>query len=271
MKSRSASKGQVESAFERRAERAELLGAESTSAAAPLRFAAGLYRVQGAIAGALESRHASRPLTGSLARDAEIVLPQLPRLLRYAVEAGPPALAEQARSRSEDDALAARSRLLVYWNDDIASGEDYLSRALLRSYVEVLASLKIAPDRLHRPGRCPFCGGPAWIGSRRADSGIDGARLILGCALCGGEWQANRGRCPCCSEESPEKLPTFQANAHPLVRIEACDTCHRYLKTIDQSLDARSIPEVDDLVSVAIDLWATEAGYTRLEPGLAGL
>jgi len=28
---------------------------------------------------------------------------------------------------------------------------------------------------------------------------------------------------------------------------------------------------VDDLLSVAMDLWAREAGYTRLEPGLAGI
>jgi formate dehydrogenase maturation protein FdhE len=55
------------------------------------------------------------------------------------------------------------------------------------------------------------------------------------------------------------------------VRIEVCETCHRYLKSIDQTLDARSIPEVDDLLSLAMDVWALEEGYTRLEPGLAGI
>ena len=100
---------------------------------------------------------------------------------------------------------------------------------------------------------------------------MDGARRIFGCALCGQEWQANRGRCPCCGEENPEKLPSFQEDAHPLVRIEACDTCRRYVKSIDQTLDARSIPAVDELLSLAMDLWAREAGYIRLEPGLAGI
>ena len=268
MKSRSASRSEVESAFQRRAERAELLAAESSSAAVPLRFAAGLYRVQGTVAGKLE---ASKELTGSLAKDAKLLLPHLRQLLRYAIDAGPESLAAQARARWEDDDAAARSRLSVYWDDEIASREDYLSRSLLRPYVEVLASLWIPPDRLHRPGYCPFCGGPAWISARRSDSSMDGARRILGCALCGGEWQANRGRCPCCSEENPEKLPSFHQEAQPSVRIEACDTCHRYVKSIDQTVDARSIPEVDDLLSVAMDLWAREAGYTRLEPGLAGI
>jgi FdhE protein len=66
-------------------------------------------------------------------------------------------------------------------------------------------------------------------------------------------------------------LPSFQDEKSPLARIEACDTCKRYLKSIDLSLDARPIPEVDDLVSLALDLWAADQGYQRIEPGLAGI
>jgi formate dehydrogenase maturation protein FdhE len=268
---RGASKGVAESAFDRRSHRAELLVKESESARDPLRFAAGLYQAQGRMAGELESSHASSPLTGSLANDAERLVRAAPRLLRYAVESGPEALSNQARARMLDEPSVVRSRLLVYWTDDSHAREDYFSRALLRPYVEVLANLRISPDRRHRPGRCPFCGGPAWIASRRSDSGMDGALRLLGCALCGGEWQFNRGRCPCCSEEDPYKLPTFQSDAHPSVRIEACETCHRYVKSIDQTLDARTIPEVDDLLSLSMDVWASEAGFTRIEPGLAGI
>jgi formate dehydrogenase maturation protein FdhE len=31
------------------------------------------------------------------------------------------------------------------------------------------------------------------------------------------------------------------------------------------------VPEVDDVGSIALDLWAVEQGYTRIEPGLAGM
>ena len=55
------------------------------------------------------------------------------------------------------------------------------------------------------------------------------------------------------------------------VRIEACETCKRYAKSIDLTLDARPIAEVDDLATLALDLWAQEEGYTRIEPGLAGI
>ena len=50
-----------------------------------------------------------------------------------------------------------------------------------------------------------------------------------------------------------------------------CETCGRYVKSIDLTLDARPIPQVDDLVSLSMDLWAAEEGYTRIEPGMAGI
>jgi formate dehydrogenase maturation protein FdhE len=43
------------------------------------------------------------------------------------------------------------------------------------------------------------------------------------------------------------------------------------MKSLDLSLDARPIPEVDDLLSISLDLWAVEQGFTRIEPGLAGI
>jgi len=159
----------------------------------------------------------------------------------------------------------------VYWAGDRSSGEDYLSRAILRPYVELLRGLNVAPDRAHRRGRCPFCGGAPWISARREGSAEEGARRLLGCALCGLEWNFNRILCPSCFEEDPHRLPSFQNDKHPAVRIEACETCRRYVKSLDLSLDARPIPEVDDLVSIAMDLWAVEQGYSRIEPGLAGL
>jgi formate dehydrogenase maturation protein FdhE len=113
--------------------------------------------------------------------------------------------------------------------------------------------------------------GPPWIAARRSESDADGARRLLGCALCGAEWPFGRIRCPCCFEEDPTKLPSFQSGTYPMVRIEACEACLRYVKSIDLTADARAIPEVDDLVSLGMDLWAQEQGYARVAPGLAGI
>jgi formate dehydrogenase maturation protein FdhE len=260
--------GAVESAFERRAARADLLAAAPVTAAEPLRFAAGLYRAQGRLASQIESAHAAHPLTASLAVDADRFVDRLGDVLRFAAEDGPPVLAEQARLRLTEDTGERRSRLFEWWSGDRGGGEDYLSRALLRPYAEVLARLGAAPDRPHRPGHCPFCGGPPWIAARRPEA--DGARRVLGCALCGGEWPLGRVLCPACAEGDPSKLPSFQSPSYPAVRIEACESCRRYVKSVDLTLDARAIPEVDDLVSLGMDLWAAARGFARIEPGLAG-
>jgi formate dehydrogenase maturation protein FdhE len=44
----------------------------------------------------------------------------------------------------------------------------------------------------------------------------------------------------------------------------------RYVKSIDSPRPAAARC-VDDLVSIAMDLWAVDQGYSRIEPGLAGI
>ena len=192
-------------------------------------------------------------------------------VLAFAVEKGPEALREQARGRREDALETARTRLLVYWSGERSSREDYLSRAMLRPYVESLRLAAIAPARVHRRGQCPFCGGAPWIAVLRDGSAMEGARRTLGCALCGGEWTFPRILCPACFEENPQRLPYFSDERRRAVRLETCETCRRYVKSIDLSEDARPVPEVDDLASLALDLWAREQGFERIEPGLAGI
>ncbi len=261
----------VASEFERRAARAETLARIAGAPRDPLEFAAGLFRAQARVAAALEDLHADDPLSGRLAEDAERLGAQAAVVLRYAAECGPPGLAADALSRREDTASTARTRMLVWWEGGPPAREDYLSRAMLRPYVAVLRTLGIAPDRIHRRGACPYCAGAPSAAARREGSLMEGAKRMLVCALCGDEWSFGRILCPCCLEENPERLPSFSASAHPTVRIEACETCRRYVKSIDLSEDARPIPEVDDLLSLSMDLWAREQGFERIEPGIAGL
>ncbi|HEX9604458.1 MAG TPA: formate dehydrogenase accessory protein FdhE [Myxococcales bacterium] len=250
----------------KRAERAELLAPQAASAEAPLRFAAGLYRAQRELARAL----AAGPLSAELDEQAGALLANAEPLLRHAVS-GPPQLAEEARARLQDDAQTARTRLFVYWSGGPEARSDYLSRALLKPWVELLAAERRQPVRDLREGNCPFCGGLPWVSARKILPESHGAQRLLHCALCAGQWDFPRIRCASCGEADPHLLPSFQDEKDPTARIEACDTCKRYLKSIDLSLDARPIPEVDDLVSLALDLWAADQGYQRIEPGLAGI
>jgi formate dehydrogenase maturation protein FdhE len=260
----------VEGAFARRAERAGSLAGQSSSGAALLDFAAGLYRAQGALASAIERAQAGRAFTGILERDLPGFAGQLDLVLAFAADKGPAPLAETARTWRQSD---CGPQLQAFWGGERSGRQHYLQRALLRPYVEVLAALGVTPEAGASADGCRFCGGAPWIACRRPRAAIDGdgAQRVLGCALCGGEWVVNRICCPACDEQNPDKLPCFQSDRHPAVRVEACATCRGYLKSIDLAIDGRAIPEVDDLLSLSMDLWAGEEGYARLEPGLAGI
>jgi formate dehydrogenase maturation protein FdhE len=250
--------------FEQRGSRAALLASSAGAAREPLEFASALCAAQ-----ALVAKKITQPLSGRLSEDVAALLPLLQPVLRVGAEQGPEQLAVEADKRLHDQTEIAHNRLLVYWNGD-APG-DYLARAMLQPYAETLRVLKIAPDRVHAKGHCPFCGGAAWISVRKPMPEADSGFRYLLCSLCGLEWSFNRGTCPSCFEAQPQNVPVFQSDAHPNVRIEACETCHRYLKSIDLTKDARPIAPIDDLLSLSMDLWAADEGYTRIEPGLAGI
>jgi formate dehydrogenase accessory protein FdhE len=267
----SGSKSPVAAAFLKAAQRAEALAGESTVAQEPLRFAAGLYRAQAEVAAGIQALHAKSPLSGRLEADASRLVGPLRTIHQHVAEMAPPLLAAVARERLSENTEVEQARLAVYWNGTRDEREDYLSRAALRPYVEVLVRNQLSIDRPKSVRVCPHCGGQPWVAARRTQPNTHGAQRLLVCALCGSEWVVNRILCPACGEEDPKKLPSFNADRYPAVRIEACESCHRYVKSIDLTLDARAIPEVDDLLSVGMDLWAAEQGYARIESGLAGV
>ncbi len=257
----------VHTGLDLRAMRAETLAVGVPASRAPLAFAATLLRAQAVLARAIEPI----ALTGRFTEDVDRLLPLSESLLRIVADRGPDLLVEQSLARLDDDPSTARTRLTLYWSGETSSRDDYLSRAILRPYAEVLRAQGTTPDRVHRPRHCPFCGGAAIISSRRTPPDAEAGLRLLHCALCALEWNINRILCPACAEEDPYKLPVFTNELHPAVRIEACETCRRYVKSIDLTLDARPIAEVDDLVSLSMDLWAIDEGLVRIEPGLAGV
>jgi formate dehydrogenase formation protein len=245
--------------FEQRGARAALLASSADAARETLEFASVLCNAQALVT--------FPSLTGRLTKDA----PSFPLepVLRTAAEHGPETLAIEAEKRLHEDSHTASTRLLVYWGG--GARDDYLSRALLQPYMEALRTHNIAPDRIHLRGHCPFCGGAPWISARKAAHDADSGFRYMACSLCSLEWNVNRIECASCFEGDPYKLPAFQSDAHSNVRIEACETCRRYIKSIDLTHDARPIPIIDDLLSISMDLWAVDEGFTRIEPGLAGL
>jgi FdhE protein len=257
-------------AFEKRAARAAALLVSAPAVAEPLVFAGKLFRQQGRLAAAVASRHEEAPFSGR-AGDLPRIVDLLAPLLAFAVADGPPELAEAAAERAKDDPATAVSRLRVYWEGEREAQDDYLSRAFLRPFAEALATRGVMLVRPRHEGHCPACGSAPIVSYRKELPETNGGARFLVCGLCGTDWPFNRVRCPSCQEEDPARLSSFQSDVHKNVRIEACETCKYYVKSLDLTLDARPLPEVDDLASLAMDLWAIDEGWTRLEPGWAGI
>ena len=67
------------------------------------------------------------------------------------------------------------------------------------------------------------------------------------------------------------KLPVYTAEELKHVRVEACDICRSYIKTVDMTKSGRAEPIVDEMASIPLDLWAQGQGCTKLQPNLLQL
>jgi formate dehydrogenase accessory protein FdhE len=255
--------------------RAERLAEADVAAAAVLRFAAHLARVQRDIyVGLSASRPAGGPsLTGRLDADLSRVRPLVQLLLESVAAHGPDPLARGAADLQQADPAAIDELLIEYWR--VPRDDQFFPKACLQPYARALADARIPPidrDASHADNRCPFCGGRPQLAVLRAtETQADGGRRHLLCATCLTVWPFRRIRCPHCGEEDEPKLGYFHASAYPHVRVEACDTCGHYLKAVDLAQAGLAVPLVDEIAASALDIWAREQGYVKIERNLIGL
>lgn len=146
--------------------------------------------------------------------------------------------------------------------------EAFLSQIVRQPYQETLARRRGALPRQVQP-LCPFCGAHPVVAVLRPEG--DGAKRSLLCNLCFTEWDFRRLLCPHCGEEDKDKLPVYTAEEFPHIRVEACDTCGSYIKSVDLTRNGLAVPEVDELASISLDIWAAENGYSKLQANLFGL
>lgn len=138
-------------------------------------------------------------------------------------------------------------------------------RVLMQPYAERFRN----PPSEPQGGVCPVCGHKPVVGVLRGEG--DGARRSLVCSLCSLEWPYRRLICPNCGEEDKEKLPVYKADRIDHVRIEACDTCRTYIKSVDLTKDGFAVPQVDEIATLTLNLWADERGYAKVETNLLGM
>jgi formate dehydrogenase maturation protein FdhE len=257
--------------WDRRISRAEQLAATGGATAALLAAYARVLRSQRAMDEALAR---AGVLAGSLARDAPHLVAAAQQLLEETAAHGPALLADEARRLQAEGGAELLHRLIEYARD--GQGADFFAKAILQAYGERLAAAGVARgdgDRTHADNRCPRCGGPPQVSFLEAMSSADGdgGGRSLVCARCLAAWPFRRVRCPACGEDEERRLSYYHGDDLNHLRLDVCETCGRYVKTIDLTKLGVAVPLVDEVAGAPLDLWARERGFEKIELNLVGL
>jgi FdhE protein len=106
---------------------------------------------------------------------------------------------------------------------------------------------------------CPLCGARPGMAELTGEEG----RRRLSCSACFYTWSFKRMKCPSCGSEDTEKLSYFTAG-EGATRVDTCRACSRYIKTRDARKGDSDVPlEVEDLLTIHLDLLASREGFER--------
>jgi len=111
-------------------------------------------------------------------------------------------------------------------------------------------------------GYCPICGSLPYLSLLKEEVG---KRYLL-CSYCGYEWRIERLFCPFCNNKEQESLQYFYAEGEETYRIDLCEKCHQYIKTIDLRKTQELDPSLEDLATLHLDILASKKGYKRPVP-----
>jgi len=235
--------------WDRRIERAQVLETEYPAAAELLHFYRQIAAFQKQVA------QAFLPVSSFSFSPPELpepLRPYLPPLLELLQRVAPPELAAAATGP---------------W-PPAPGPQSFFTQVLVQPYAESLARrTSVAPSSTR--SACPFCNELPVAAILRPE-GEGGKRSLL-CSLCLTEWKFRRLLCPRCGEEDHQKLPVYTAEQFPHIRIEACDSCRTYVKSIDLTRNGLAVPEVDEIAALPLDLWAADHDYSKLQPNLFGV
>lgn len=280
--------------WEQRIERAEELAQSMPHVQDVLAFYREVLKWQRNLYNFIIAASVNQGLTGYFEHDHSILLNSFDSLLEIVRRQGSITLAAQVEkldtARNDWKALLAE-----YWNGELDPEQSFFARTCLQPYLELLADTQMPPADsklresltteieeldIARPRRiCPFCGRKPQLTvlSNETDipdlsgGSVEGGRRFLMCGDCLTSWPFQRLACVNCLEENPYKLSYYRAEAMPDIRVECCDTCRRYIKSIDLTRNNRCVPTVDELAAIPLDLLARKQEYHKIQPNLAGM
>lgn len=277
--------------WETRIDRATELTSRYPFAAEGLRFYSRLAAFQKSFYGEIQEALADSPKTSSDRPlrdelDLFLLLPKFPGFLSVIEQIAPVPLAQAAANLAEKGPAEWQRVIENFWYRDaesaVAADDAELQSAdrsatdsnrllawiFLQPYAEYLADNREVASIDGTPSTCPLCGCKPIVGVLRSEG--DGAKKSLVCMLCAHEWAFRRIYCPSCGEEREPQMAYYSAPEIAHVRVDVCDTCHTYLKSIDLTKTGLAVALVDELATIPLDLWARQHGYEKLQFNLLG-
>lgn len=116
-------------------------------------------------------------------------------------------------------------------------------------------------------GYCPICGSLPQISEVKGE----GQRYFV-CSFCSFQWPGERLKCPFCENTDHDKLHYFYEENQEAHRVDLCDNCKQYIKTVDsRKIDYDPELVLEDIITIHLDILASEKGYKRPVPSPFGL
>jgi FdhE protein len=120
-------------------------------------------------------------------------------------------------------------------------------------------SVYLDPAQAWNHGYCPICGSPAGLAWLEGE----GHRFLF-CGFCWHKWAIERPLCPFCGSREQGRLGYLYCDEEPEYRLDVCESCRKYIKTVDSRTLARpTYPPLEQIASLHLELKAAEAGYTN--------
>jgi FdhE protein len=198
----------------------------------------------------------------------------VPRVIELSAQSGPARLLAAVAERFHE---ADFESIMSAWlsGEELSGVDRYIARAstlpVLRAIGDVAAQ---ACRGDYADWRCPICRGLPQVSFFAASTeNLVTAHRYLECSRCESTWAFARMTCAYCGETESSKLRFFDEIETPLfphVRIDACNSCKRYLLNVDLGKDRHAIASVDEIAAIPLDLYAKELGLSKAVPNIMG-
>ena len=167
-----------------------------------------------------------------------------------------------SKTLSEDD---------IYFDETAKSLEIDKEVLLFMAHGSIRPSLSLCAGQLATyidkntlwgKGYCPVCGSPPAISILRGE----GERFLF-CSFCDHEWHSQRIYCPFCENKDQKTLHYFFSEEEEEYRVDVCDKCKRYIKTVDTREIKRSVyPFLEQVATLHLDIIAQNHGLQSGHP-----